>query len=114
MFEAVFDQVVEVTAWLTGPGRPVLAICIGLIVSWCLTQYLKKHFLMAPKIRVGLAFILGATATFMSMPAWTFLAFWTSVAVGMAAPTLYKFLVMALKKVRPGWASALSADKEKP
>lgn len=109
----MFDSIVTAWEWLISDGQHLLAVSIGMIVSWGLTQAIKKHWTLNRGITRGIAFLVGSLAAFLSMPGREWFELWLAVAAGIAAPTIYKIFVVVLRKARPSWAEALSSDERR-
>jgi len=104
------ETFMSIWEWLMGPGRLAFAVLIGIIVSVGFTQAIKKHWQMGGKRVFVLAFLIGATATFMSSPERTAMEFWAAVAAGLAAPTIYKMFIEFARWRGWEWAKKLSGD----
>lgn len=105
----MLDSLTDFVEWLVGPGRMLLAVAIGLLISWTSTQAIKMHFSLSRRSTTGLAFLLAAGFTYAAAPGWDELALAVAVAVGLAAPWAYKGLV-AIGRARGWvWVDALSS-----
>ena len=108
-----------ILSWLEGFGldpRLVVAITVGLIASWAITQTVKslvKHFtryaLHGWTARIA-AFVVGFSATFTIIDDRDWLAFWVAFAVGIGSPTAYKIL-QAVAGKRWRWVRELSGER---
>jgi hypothetical protein len=112
----------EITAYLEAllQNRPVLAIAVGLVFALAMTQWLKfvllrTHWLPDPKrwIVQALAMPLGASATFVVFPAKDAelaVRIIVALAVGAAAPYVYRLVTAILYRLWPQLEARLSAD----
>lgn len=112
--QGIFDGIISFGDWLLGTGRPVLAVCIGLSVSWSVTQFVKMNMDLSHTRTTVLAFILATAATYMATPGWWSFDISLSFATGLAAPYAYKFLVNIGRARGWSWVDSLSSDKKKP
>ena len=97
--------------------RLVVAIVVGLVASWALTQIVKEALIGYTK-RASLhgwaaritAFLIGSSATFLITETRGQLEFWVAVSVGATSPLAYKAL-QAFAGDQWEWVSRLSGDK---
>lgn len=94
-----------------------LAVLLGLLVTWGVTQAAKVWLGWHGKRAVALAFVVGTVATFLvadSTPLVPAGYFWPhvmlAVVVGLLAPTIYKVAMVIIRKRWPDVAAALSGD----
>lgn len=93
-----------------------LSVLLGLVVAICGTQYVKKLEAFPSKkwaIR-GLALPLGFIATFFTWPVKELSAIriFVSLAVGLAAPVVYRSLVSLVALKWPEYAKRMSAEPD--
>lgn len=78
------------------------AIMIGLLVSWALTYFFKKHKSCAGAVKPALfcacVSMLATVTVDSSSNGFTFSAFWLGLANGLAAPAVYQALVFLVKR----------------
>lgn len=98
-----------------------VAVALGLLVSWGLTQTLKRHWGLSGRPAARLAFMIGVLATYLvarttpwAMEGYAWLDFWLAVVVGLTAPTFYKLVVIVARHRWPALAEALSGDRKEP
>lgn len=92
------------------------AVLLGLVLSWSFTQRIKRAAGMSRRETEICAFVLAFLATLTALSGFTlspfpFGAFWTAIAVGLAAPLLYKLLI-AIAGARWQWVANLRRDED--
>jgi len=93
----------------------VLALLLGLSISWALTQVLKTNL---PKLHGGRATLFAAVAAFLptytlAPPpgfAWDWGAFWLACFAALISPVTYKLVIALAKRFFPEFAKTLSGD----
>lgn len=94
-----------------------LAVLLGLLLTWGVTQAAKQWLGWHGKRAAALAFVNGFATTFLVVqPAplvppgyfWAHIAL--AAAVGLLAPTIYKVAMVIIRKRWPDVAAALSGD----
>lgn len=103
-----FIQNIQNMPW----AAEAFAVAAGLMLSWLLTQFLKRRLAVSGWPARGLAAALGFAAT-LSLSA-TFgagwiIAFWLAAGVALGSPTAYKTLV-SWKGDQWAWVRHLSGD----
>ena len=106
----MIDALVSAVERLGLTPTHLVAIVLGLVISWGVTQACKAGFGLHGKPAAFVAFVLGFAATYTTAPGWGWLAFWMAVAVGLTAPSAYKALKFIARKRGWGWFEALSGD----
>lgn len=107
-----------ILSWLEGFGldpRLVVAVVIGLVVSWCFTQAAKEISRQCGRRLHGnvarlVAFLVGFSATITIATERGWLELWIALTVGVASPLAYKIL-QAVAGNRWEWVKHLSGDR---
>lgn len=105
MIETIFDLIDKLGL---APAH-LVAITLGLLVSWAGTQAAKKYWKFGGKKAFFTALALGFAPSYMAAPGWGMAEFWLAMAVGLCAPTAYKILISIAAR-RWQWARDLSGD----
>lgn len=105
----MIDALTSFVDWLLGPGRPFLAVVLGLIISWGVTQLIKTHWDLSRRSTTLTALAIGTGFTYLLYPGWGEFAFGVAFATGLAAPWLYKMLIAVGRARGWVWVDALSS-----
>lgn len=95
----------------------LVAVLIGLLISWGLTQALKRWLgIHGGRARL-LAFLIALLATYTcarttpwALEGYAVLDFWLAAVTGLLAPTIYKLVIELARWKLPQLADALSGD----
>lgn len=105
-----------------GQKTPVLALLVGFVCSWFLTQALKKYGPLFRQTRDPIyrlvvrvtAFLLGAFPTWLLWPQHGSVAVMMAVVVGILSPVVYTALMRAVRHFWPWLADAASGRPSGP
>lgn len=107
---SVAQTLLDLLARMGMPPVVVGAFFAGLVISWGLTQYLKRRFTLWGRDAVGLGFLCGFFPALTIGWGHGWVTFWSAVAAGAMATGLYKAIVTVGKKRGWMWTLALSGD----
>lgn len=108
--QGIIDMITNTVDWLLGPGQVLLAVVLGLVVSWSSTQFIKNQLVLTRRQTTIVAMLISGGVCLLASPDLGRLDFAVAITVAFAAPWSYKGIVAIGRARGWAWTQALSSD----